>query len=258
MAICPVPAGSLVADAVVSEDGPLEAGSAGLTLTCTVHETISGLTNTPSAHWMTSSGPVSSGEDITVTETFRNATTATATLTFSSLHTSHAGLYTCQGTLVSPAAVYGINSTTDAVSVTVSCKCGQSCLYSLCHEIYSVCMYVHTVPTPAVALSVPSGPLYEGTSQTLTCTVTLPDTVDTDVTVTVHWTPDTTSDRVSISPVSSMRSPFISTLTLSPLSMTDATQYSCMATADSASQFITASAQRQSLVETITVTGIGY
>ena len=84
-----------MADAVVSDD-PLVAGSVALTLECTVRETISGLTNRPSAHWMISSGPVSSGEDITVTESFRNATTATATLTFSLLHTSHAGLYTCQ------------------------------------------------------------------------------------------------------------------------------------------------------------------
>ena len=122
MATCPVPADSLVADAVVSEDDPLVAGSAALTLHCTVSETISGLTNSPSAHWVTSSGPVIPGEDITVTETLRNATTATAILTFSSLHTSHAGLYTCQGTLVSPAAVYGINSTIDTVSVTVRCK----------------------------------------------------------------------------------------------------------------------------------------
>ena len=73
-------------------NAPLEAGSAGLTLNCTVREAISGLTNSPSAHWMTTSGPVTSGDDIvTVTETFRKATTARATLTLSSLHTSHAG-----------------------------------------------------------------------------------------------------------------------------------------------------------------------
>ena len=121
--ISPVPADSRIVKTVVSEDSALEAGSAGLTLTCTVHETISGLTNTPSAHWMTSSGPVSSGENITVTENFSNDTTATATLTFSSLHTSHAGQYTCLGMLVSPAAVNGSTSTTDAVTVTVRCKC---------------------------------------------------------------------------------------------------------------------------------------
>ena len=130
----PVPAGSLEVERNVSQNGPLEAGSAGLTLTCTVSETISGLTNTPSAHWMTSSGPVSSGEDITVTETFRNDTSARATLTFSSLHTSHAGLYTCQGTLISPPAADDITSTSDAVSVTVSCKCCRSSLHTVCCE----------------------------------------------------------------------------------------------------------------------------
>ena len=50
----------------------------------------------------------------------------------------------------------------------------------------SVCVSL-PVPTPSVSLSVPSGPLYEGTSQTLTCTVTLPEPVDTDVTVGVVW-----------------------------------------------------------------------
>ena len=111
----------------------------------------------------------------------------------------------------------------------------------------------HTVPTPTLDLSVPSGTLYEGTSHTLTCSVTLPDTVDTDVTVDVQWTPVASSDRVTISPVTSMRSPFISTLTLSPLSMSDAGQYSCEATADSSSQYITASSQGQSSMEMVTV-----
>ena len=116
-------------------------------------------------------------------------------------------------------------------------------------------MYVsHAVPTPTPYLSVPGGPLYEGTSHTLTCTVTLPNTVDTDVTVDVQWTPVASSDRVMISPVTSMRSPFISTLTLSPLSMSDAGQHSCEATADSSSQYITASSQGQSLMEALTVT----
>ena len=103
-------------------------------------------------------------------------------------------------------------------------------------------------------LSVPSGPLYEGTSQTLSCTVTLPDTVDTDVNVTVQWTHNGTMTDVMISDVSSMRSPFISTLTLSPLSMTDAGQYSCVATADSSSQYISTS-QESSTGVILNVTG---
>ena len=111
-----------------------------------------------------------------------------------------------------------------------------------------------------MSLSVPSGPLYEGTSQTLTCTVTLPEVVDTDVTVGVVWrfidTPVAPSAHIQISPVSSTRSPFTSTLTLSPLSISDAGQFSCEATADSASQHITASSLGESQDRTVTVEGM--
>ena len=116
-------------------------------------------------------------------------------------------------------------------------------------------MYVQAVPTPTLDLSVPSGPLYEGTSQTLTCTVTLPDTVDTDVNVTVQWTHNGTVTDVMTDGFS-MRSPFISTLTLSPLSMTEAGQYSCVATADSSSHYITTSNQGNSSEVILIVTGI--
>ena len=119
----PVPADSLEVVTYVSEAGPVEAGKPGLTLTCTVTEVISGLTNMPSAHWMGPSGPVTSGDDIVMTETFRNDTTVTVTLSFSSLHTSHAGLYTCQGTLVSPAAVDDVTIISTPDTVTVRCKC---------------------------------------------------------------------------------------------------------------------------------------
>ena len=230
----------------------MEAGSGGLTLTCTVRETISGLTNMPSAHWIGPSGPVTSGDDIVMTQTVLDNMTANVTVTFSSLHTSHAGEYTCQGTVVTPAGVE--NATfNSAINVTVSCKCCGSCLSS--SSILCICVSP-PVPTPTLDLSVPSGPLYEGTSQTLACSVTLPDTVDTDVTVDVQWTLPASSDRVVISVVSSMRSPFISTLTLSPLGMSDAGQYACEATADSSSQYITASSQRHSQVEPLTVTGM--
>ena len=111
-----------------------------------------------------------------------------------------------------------------------------------------------------MSLSVPSGSLYEGTSQTLTCTVTLLEAVDTDVTVGVVWrltnTPVVPSNRVEISPVSSTRSPFTSTLTLSPLSMYDAGQLSCEAAADSSSQFITASSLGESQDRMVTVEGM--
>ena len=119
-----VPGDSLkVVTADVSEDGPVEAGSGDLTLTCTVREVISGLTNMPYALWSTASGPVTSGDDITLTETLKTGNHSIVTLSFSLLHTSHAGQYMCQGTLVSPATENNITSTPANVSVNVSCKC---------------------------------------------------------------------------------------------------------------------------------------
>ena len=118
-----VPPGSVeIETEVVSGEGPVEAGSGGLTLTCTVRETISGLTNMPSALWVGPSGPVEDGESVTLTGTTSDVT-ATLTLTFPSLLTSQAGEYTCQGTVVPPAGVDDVTITSiPPHSVTVSCK----------------------------------------------------------------------------------------------------------------------------------------
>ena len=113
-----VPSNSLAVETEVSEEGPVEAGSGGLTLTCTVRETISGLSNMPSAQWMGPSGLVSSGEDITVANV-TNTTTIILTLTFSSVHTSHAGQYICQGTVPTPAPVGTVTTNSTPTSVTV-------------------------------------------------------------------------------------------------------------------------------------------
>ena len=61
-----------------------------------------------------------------------------------------------------------------------------SITFCIPYLLSTVCVSL-PVPTPSVSLSVPSGPLYEGTSQTLTCIVTLPEPVDSDVTVGVVW-----------------------------------------------------------------------
>ena len=107
----------------ISIPGPLEAGSTGLILTCTVSEAIPGLTNMPSALWMKDSLVVERSESISLTETFRNDKTAVTTLSFSPLKTSHAGQYTCQGMLESVAATDGtIINSTQPVSVNVSCE----------------------------------------------------------------------------------------------------------------------------------------
>ena len=113
---------------------------------------------------------------------------------------------------------------------------------------------VSAVPPPNVSVSVPSGPLYEGTAQTLTCTATLPPSVDTDTNVTVLWTHNIPHDRATISPPTSLTSPYTSTLTISPLVMTDAGRYSCVASADSSSHYISGSGR---LSETnLTVSGM--
>ena len=234
---------------------PVVAGSENLTLTCTVNKVIDGLTNIPSAQWMTTSGLVITGDDITINETIIDEMTTTVTLSFSSLHTSHAGVYICQGTLELPATVTNFTSMPTNVSINVRCK-----LLSV-YDLYYL-IFVHIVPTPTSTLNISSGLLYEGTLQTMTCTVTLPDTVDTDVTVIVDWilhstnTIITTSDCIMVFPASGVMSPFTSSLTFNPLIINDAGQYTCHATADSSSQYITTSSQGSSSVEPITVTGI--
>ena len=101
----------------------MEVGGIGPTLTCTVREAILGLTNMPSAQWMKDSLVVERSESISLTETFRNDTTAVTTLSFSPLKTSHAGQYTCQGTLDSVAATTGIITTSaEPVAVNVICE----------------------------------------------------------------------------------------------------------------------------------------
>ena len=104
--------------------GPVQAGSGNLsylTLTCKVHETISGLTNMPTALWVGPSGPVEDGENFTLIGT-TNERTATLTLSSPSLLTSQAGEYTCQGTVVTPAGVDDITITSIPTDITVRCK----------------------------------------------------------------------------------------------------------------------------------------
>ena len=100
---------------------PVEAGSGEVTLTCTVHENIVGLTNMPSARWVGPPGIVVSGNDnVTLTEVLRNAINTILTLTLSPPHTSHAGEYTCQGTVDTPAPDGPVTSSSPPTNVTVS------------------------------------------------------------------------------------------------------------------------------------------
>ena len=96
-----VPAGSVMA--VVSRSGTARAGMV-YNLTCTVSKAVDGLTNPPTATWMSGTGlmPVSNGNGITPS-TSSDGVSTMSTLTFVPLRTSHNGAYMCVGSLNSPA-----------------------------------------------------------------------------------------------------------------------------------------------------------
>ena len=91
--------------ATVSSSGTARAGMV-YSLTCTVSKTVGGLINTPTATWTTGREnervAITNGNGITVSNTIFNET-ASSTLTFDLLRTSHNDRYSCDGTLTSPA-----------------------------------------------------------------------------------------------------------------------------------------------------------
>ena len=109
-------------EGIVSDLDLTEAGGIGPTLTCTVTETILGLTYMPSAIWVTTA--VSGGCCIAVNDNIiRNTTTAITSLSFPELHTSHAGLYTCRGVLNSSGVDDGtISISSSPAPVIVQCE----------------------------------------------------------------------------------------------------------------------------------------
>ena len=87
---------------------------------CTGHKTVSGLMNQPSPQWYSPSGNLlSSGSDVQL-QGPRNVGLSSSELValFPTLRTSHAGNYTCQASLSSPALTSPIvKSVTFAVTV---------------------------------------------------------------------------------------------------------------------------------------------
>ncbi len=90
------------------------------TLSCTATEVISGLTNTPTLEWVDEQGMTVSGGDVMVQNTTMTDTSATQTLTFSSISTSRGGMYTCRATLLSPAVSGGITNCSTETTVVES------------------------------------------------------------------------------------------------------------------------------------------
>ena len=109
-------------------------------------------------------------------------------------------------------------------------------------------------------MKIPNGSIYEGTRQTLTCIVVLPDYVDTDVNVVVEWlfesSPLPSNDRINISQVTIQSSLFFSTLTFSPIGISDTGQYSCQSTVSSLFPHITTSLNGDSDLSLVSMEGM--
>ena len=93
-----------------------------------------------------------------------------------------------------------------------------------------------TVPTPSVSVTAPMEVLYAGTTTplTVTCDVTTYPSLADNVDVSVTWLRGASeisnaTSRISITPLSQSQSVFTSTLTVYPLSIMDATNFTCRA-----------------------------
>ena len=85
-----------------------------------------------------------------------------------------------------------------------------------------------SVPTPEVVTTTNrTGPLYAGTSLTLTCTMTLHPNVDSDVSVSMIWSGPSTSDRYSLTNLHMSGRKYTRNLTISPSAISDSGRYQC-------------------------------
>ena len=97
------------------------AGSA-YTLSCIALKSVSGLTQSAQTQWIGPAGvPLATTGNIVVGGAVTGALTTTQNVTFSSLSTSDAGVYTCRSTLSSPALATPYQ-TMQTFTVTVSGK----------------------------------------------------------------------------------------------------------------------------------------
>ena len=85
-----------------------------LTIHCIVTKTVDGLSARPVLQWQSHNGSdIVSGGGVILDGPNSQSTLTTLTLTFSALHTSHAGRYICRGSLTSPALFSPLVKTED-------------------------------------------------------------------------------------------------------------------------------------------------
>ena len=154
------------------------------------------------------------------------------TLSFFPLKTSDSGMYCCELSITSltPHVIIEESPKTSAeLPIVVESKSIHSTTYSLLFQIYLI------VPPPDVAVSLNrSGPLYAGTDLTISCTVTLDQSVNNNETVSIHWngTEEMQEQFVGSSTVSTFPYSYMYTsfLTISPLTAGDGTVVNCTGT----------------------------
>ena len=85
-----------------------------LTIHCIVTKTVDGLSARPVLQWQSHNGSdIVGGGGVILDGPNSQSTLTTLTLTFSALHTSHAGRYICRGSLTSPALFSPLVKTED-------------------------------------------------------------------------------------------------------------------------------------------------
>jgi len=94
------------------------------------------------------------------------------------------------------------------------------------------CTYLFTVSQPNITISHNrSGILYAGTSLTLSCSIQLSSSVDTNVNISHKWTGPRSQEVTNTAciTVSDLNSMNVTTVVFSPLNITDTGNYNCAA-----------------------------
>ena len=224
---------------IVQPSSPVMAGDS-LTLTCS-QTVLEGISGSPTLTWTRGGVQQSTG----------------SSLTFSSLLTSHGGVYTCTARLTIPEAgvdVSGLNTTNVSV---------QSMLASYNVANRSINFFLHIVPPPLMTIS--GSPrntsFFQGLNLVFTCDIILDEAVDTSVTVQGTWNrneselvDELNEGRITISNPLLTMPPYRITVRFSPLNVSDAGTYECNATVTPQdTTFVTGTTS--SISRTINVTG---
>ena len=236
------------------------------TLECNV-SIITGLTDTPTVTWLHPNG-TESGDSFTISP---DTPPSSSTLTFTPLTISHAGQYTCEGSIESPALDSPL-TVRETQNVTVQCNIFAYEIYSV-HFIlkdvdlssvtvdsslmicYLIVMLSHSVPSPtAVTVTAsPDGPfIVDGHPLSLTGTIKLSEAVNIAVTVNTVWSGPSGTQFTTTTSVASMvtATTYTSTATISSVETSDSGEYTCTATVSSTSPFLTDSENIQGIIST--------